>query len=35
VSIETPGFPKQMDGEERTSRSAPNDGNAIAVLEAF
>ena len=34
VSIKTPGFPKKMDGEERTGRSAPNDGNPIVVQEA-
>ena len=34
VPIETPGFPKQMDGEERTGRPTADDGNAIAVLEA-
>ncbi len=34
VSIETPGFPKQSDGEERTGRPTADDGNAIAVLEA-
>jgi hypothetical protein len=33
VSIETSGFPEQMDGEERTSRPAPNNSNAIIVLE--
>ena len=34
LSIETPGFPKQMDGEKRTGRPTADDGNAIAVLEA-
>ncbi len=33
VSIETLGFAKKMDGEERTGRSTADDGNAIAVLE--
>jgi len=32
--IETSGFPKQMDGEERTGRPAADDGHTIAVLEA-
>ena len=34
VSIETSGFPKQSDGEERTGRPTADDGNTIAVLEA-
>jgi hypothetical protein len=34
VSAEAPGFPKQMDGEERTGRSTADDGYAIIVLEA-
>ena len=34
VSIETSGFPKQSDGEERTGRPTADDGDAIAVLEA-
>ena len=32
--IETPGFPKKMDGKERTGRSTADDGNAVVVLEA-
>jgi len=34
VSMETAGFPKKMDGEERTGRPTADDGNAIAILEA-
>jgi hypothetical protein len=34
VSIEPFGFPKKMDGEKRTRRSATDDGDAIAVPEA-
>src|ERR1035441_9479891 len=34
ASIETPGFPKKMNGKERTGRSTPDDGNAFVVLEA-
>ena len=34
MPVETSGFPKQMDGEERTCRPTADDGNAIAVLEA-
>jgi hypothetical protein len=33
VSIEAPGFPKQMDGEKRTGRSTADDDNVIAVLK--
>ena len=32
--IEMPGFPKKMDGEERTTRPTTDYGNAVAVLEA-
>ena len=32
--IEIPGFPEKMDGEERTTRSTADYGNAVAVLEA-
>jgi hypothetical protein len=32
--LETPGFPKKMDGEERATRAAADDGDAVAVLEA-
>jgi len=34
VSIEALGFPKKMDGKERTGRSTAHDGNAVVVLEA-
>ncbi len=33
-SIETPGFPQQMNRKERTGRSTTDDGNAVVVLEA-
>jgi len=33
VSTKALGCAKKMDGEERTSRSTANDGNAIAALE--
>jgi hypothetical protein len=31
--METPCFPKQVDGKKRTGRSTANHGNAIVVLE--
>jgi hypothetical protein len=31
--IQTPGFPKKLDGKERTGRSTANDGNAVVVLD--
>ena len=34
ASIETPGFPKKMNGKERTGRSTADHGNAFVVLEA-
>ncbi|MHB1743332.1 MAG: hypothetical protein ACYCRE_01015 [Acidobacteriaceae bacterium] len=34
VSIEPLGFPKKMDGEKRTRRSAADDDDAIAVHKA-
>jgi hypothetical protein len=34
VSIETPSFAKEMDGEERTGRPTADNSNAIVVLEA-
>jgi hypothetical protein len=34
VSIQTLGFPKKMDGEERTGGSTTHDGNAVIVAEA-
>jgi hypothetical protein len=34
ASIEPPGFPKEMNGKERTGRSTADDGDAIVVLEA-
>jgi hypothetical protein len=32
--MEVLGFPKKMDGEERTGRSTADDGNAVVVAEA-
>jgi len=33
VSMETFGFLKEMDGEERTGGSAADDGNAVVVAK--
>ena len=34
MTIEAPGFPEKMDGEERTSRPTANNGNAVVVLKS-
>jgi hypothetical protein len=35
VSIQTLGFAKKMDGEERTGGSTTHDGNAVVIPEAL
>jgi len=33
-AVETPGFPKKMNGKERTGRPTADDGDAVVVPEA-